>query len=112
MSTCTLLINTPKRRAGAGWLVGALAALLLTVPVVAATSQGDTAAEAERPRLTVFRSRQNIYAQVIDDSVGRTLASASTIDKEIAKQVEGKNKGGWAARAALSMIALRKKLGA
>src|SRR6185295_936718 len=46
----------------------------------------------ERPRLNVFRSLDNIYAQVIDDAAGHTLASASTIDKEIAKQVEGKNK--------------------
>ena len=34
-----------------------------------------------RPRLTVFRSAQHIYAQVIDDTTGRTLASASTNDK-------------------------------
>ncbi len=35
---------------------------------------------AERPRLNVFRSDKHIYAQVIDDSVGHTLVSASTID--------------------------------
>jgi large subunit ribosomal protein L18 len=35
---------------------------------------------AERPRLAVFRSNNHIYAQVIDDVAGRTLASASTID--------------------------------
>jgi len=34
-----------------------------------------------RPRLAVFRSSQHIYAQVIDDAVGRTLAAASTLDK-------------------------------
>ena len=34
----------------------------------------------ERPRLAVFRSLNHIYAQVIDDSVGKTLASASTLD--------------------------------
>lgn len=34
-----------------------------------------------RPRLSVFRSGKNIYAQVIDDGVGRTLAAASTLDK-------------------------------
>jgi large subunit ribosomal protein L18 len=37
---------------------------------------------SERPRLTVFRTHKHIYAQVIDDSTGRTLASASTMDKQ------------------------------
>lgn len=46
----------------------------------------------QRPRLNVFRSSTNIYAQVIDDVGGRTLVSASTIDKAIAGQVEGKPK--------------------
>lgn len=46
----------------------------------------------ERPRLNIYRSLTNIYAQVIDDTKGVTLASASTIDKEIAAQVAGKNK--------------------
>ncbi len=36
-----------------------------------------------RPRLSVFRSGKNIYAQVIDDGVGRTLAAASTLDKDL-----------------------------
>ncbi|MBS0960074.1 MULTISPECIES: 50S ribosomal protein L18 [Acetobacter] len=36
-----------------------------------------------RPRLSVFRSGKNIYAQVIDDVQGRTLASASSLDKEL-----------------------------
>ena len=35
---------------------------------------------ADRPRLTVFRSSKNIYAQIIDDTAGRTLASASSVD--------------------------------
>lgn len=38
---------------------------------------------AERPRLNVFRSNKNIYAQVIDDVNGVTLVSASTLDKEL-----------------------------
>ena len=37
---------------------------------------------AARPRLAVFRSARHIYAQVIDDVTGRTLASASTLDKQ------------------------------
>lgn len=45
-----------------------------------------------RPRLNVFRSLVGIYAQVIDDSVGHTLVAASTNDREIASQVEGKSK--------------------
>ena len=39
---------------------------------------------AERPRLNVFRSNKHIYAQLIDDVNGVTLASASTLDKELA----------------------------
>lgn len=38
---------------------------------------------AERPRLCVFRSLNNIYAQVIDDSKGQTLVAASSLDKEL-----------------------------
>ena len=47
---------------------------------------------AERPRLDVFKSAKNIYAQVIDDVAGKTLAAASTVEKEIGKMVEGKSK--------------------
>lgn len=39
---------------------------------------------AERPRLSVFRSTMHIYAQIIDDSAGRTLVQASSLDKDIA----------------------------
>ena len=47
---------------------------------------------AERPRLNVFRSLSNIYAQVIDDVNGVTLVSASTLDTEIkAQDVKGGN---------------------
>ena len=41
-----------------------------------------------RPRLAVFRSQQHIYAQVIDDSQGRTLVSASTLDKELRESLD------------------------
>jgi large subunit ribosomal protein L18 len=46
----------------------------------------------ERPRLNVFRSAQHIYAQVIDDRAGRTLAAASDLDKELAGEIADKNK--------------------
>lgn len=45
-----------------------------------------------RPRLSVFRSLSNIYAQVIDDESGKTLVSASTIDEELKAQMTGKTK--------------------
>jgi large subunit ribosomal protein L18 len=45
-----------------------------------------------RPRLNVFRSAQHIYAQVIDDVAGHTLAAASDADKELAAEVRGKTK--------------------
>lgn len=48
---------------------------------------------AERPRLNVFRSLNNIYAQVIDDASGVTLVSASTLDKDVKGQIgHGGNK--------------------
>ena len=46
---------------------------------------------AERPRLAVFRSNNHMYAQIIDDSVGNTLVSASTLEKEIKAELEKTN---------------------
>ena len=46
----------------------------------------------ERPRMAVFRSSQHISVQVIDDSIGHTLASASDMDAEIRAQCQGKPK--------------------
>ena len=48
------------------------------------------AGTADRPRLNVFRSLGHIYAQVIDDTAGHTLASASTVDRELRDKVAGK----------------------
>lgn len=45
-----------------------------------------------KPRLNVFRSLNEIYAQVIDDFHGQTLASASTIDKELKDEMDGLTK--------------------
>ena len=47
--------------------------------------RGKLSGTADRPRLNVFRSNTGIYAQVIDDVAGVTLASASTLDKEVSK---------------------------
>ncbi len=62
----------------------------------------------DRPRLSVFRSSQHIYAQVIDDAAGRTLAAASTLDKDAR---EGLKTGADKAAAAIvgKLIAERAK---
>ena len=46
---------------------------------------------AERPRLAVFRSNNHMYAQVIDDTVGNTLVSASTLQKDVKAELEKTN---------------------
>ena len=53
----------------------------------------------DRPRLNVFRSNAHLYAQVIDDTTGKTLVSASTLDKEI----KGKLKSGANLAAAVAV---------
>lgn len=40
----------------------------------------------ERPRLSIYKSNANIYAQIVDDTTGKTLASASTLDKDLREQ--------------------------
>jgi len=61
-----------------------------------------------RPRLSVFRSGKHIYAQIIDDSAGRTVAAASTLDKDLkANLPTGANKD--AAAAVGKLIAERSK---
>lgn len=47
---------------------------------------------AERPRLNVFRSLTGIYAQVIDDELGKTMVSASTNDHQLRADMKGKTK--------------------
>ena len=46
---------------------------------------------AERPRLAVFRSNNHMYAQIIDDTVGNTLVSASTLEKSVKAELEKTN---------------------
>jgi large subunit ribosomal protein L18 len=52
----------------------------------------DLTGSVQRPRLNVFRSLSGIYAQVIDDQAGHTLASASTVDRDLREQVKGLKK--------------------
>ena len=68
----------------------------------------------ERPRLTVFRSLENIYAQIIDDTSGVTLCSASTRDKELRGQVKkgGNIDAAKAVGAALAQRAQTKQISA
>ena len=62
----------------------------------------------QRPRLAVFRSQGHIYAQVIDDDGGKTLAAASSLDKDLKTQHKrGSNLA--AAKAVGSLIATRAK---
>ncbi len=63
---------------------------------------------AERPRLNVYRSLQHIYAQVIDDVAGHTLASASTLDAEVKKTISGMHKT-EAAKVVGQVVAARAK---
>jgi large subunit ribosomal protein L18 len=61
-----------------------------------------------RPRLSVFRSSKHIYAQVIDDAKGRTLAAASSLEKELRAQLKtGADKA--AAAAVGKLLAARAK---
>ena len=46
---------------------------------------------SERPRLSVFRSNNHMYAQIIDDTVGNTLVSASTLEKDVKAEIEKTN---------------------
>ncbi len=46
------------------------------------------AGTTERPRLAVFRSNNHIYAQIIDDTVGKTLVAANTLQKDIKAELE------------------------
>jgi large subunit ribosomal protein L18 len=63
-----------------------------------------------RPRLSVFRSSKNIYAQVIDDAAGLTLASASSLEKELAGKL--KTGGDQAAAAEVGKLIAARALAA
>ncbi|HSK76282.1 MAG TPA: 50S ribosomal protein L18 [Thermoanaerobaculia bacterium] len=64
---------------------------------------------AERPRLSVYKSLRYIYAQVIDDDRGTTLAQASSADPEIREQVGSSTSGKAAAKLVGEVVAARAK---
>lgn len=66
---------------------------------------------AERPRLAIYRSNKYIYAQVIDDAVGRTLAAASSREKDLAAPEEGGGKTGIAHSVGLALADRAKAAG-
>ena len=66
------------------------------------------AGTAERPRLAVFRSNNHMYAQIIDDTVGNTLVSASTLQKYVKAELEKTND--VAAAAYLGTVIAKKAL--
>ncbi len=66
---------------------------------------------SERPRLCVFRSGKNIYAQVIDDTTGQTLVAASSLSKDLASKIgkdSGNRKGAAIVGTAIGTAALAK----
>ncbi|PKQ19264.1 MAG: 50S ribosomal protein L18 [Actinobacteria bacterium HGW-Actinobacteria-6] len=68
--------------------------------------RGKVSGSAERPRLRVTRSNANIYAQVIDDGSGRTLASASTLDADLTGTLKSSSNSD-AAKAVGELVARR-----
>ncbi len=67
--------------------------------------------DAVRPRLSVFRSATHIYAQVIDDNLGTTLAAASSLDKAIRDAIKGKKKSDAAKEVGKALAERAKKAG-
>ena len=67
------------------------------------------AGTSERPRLCVFRSNSNLYVQIIDDSEGKTLVSASTLDKEV-KEKHSNIKAAQELGAVIAQRALEKNI--
>lgn len=67
----------------------------------------------ERPRLSVFRSAKHIYAQVIDDASGKTLAAASTLSRDLKTTLDSDTKTDAAKKvgALIAKICLEKKIG-
>ncbi len=73
--------------------------------------RGRVAGTPERPRLNVFRSLRHIYAQIIDDTQGRTLVAASSIDHELREKLQGLKKSEQARLVGLALAERAKAKG-
>lgn len=74
--------------------------------------RGKVSGTSERPRLCVYRSLSQIYAQIIDDTKGVTIVSASTLDSDVKNLINGKSKSEQAriVGEAIAKKALKKKI--
>ena len=66
---------------------------------------------SEKPRLNVYRSTTHIYAQIIDDTNGKTLVSSSTIDKKLSEKLKGLDKKAQAEKVGEDVAKKAKKAG-
>jgi large subunit ribosomal protein L18 len=73
--------------------------------------RGNVNGTPERPRLNVFRSLSDIYAQIIDDTAGTTLVSASSLDKELRGGLQGMKKTEQARKVGLALAERAKAKG-
>jgi large subunit ribosomal protein L18 len=65
----------------------------------------------ERPRLTVFRSSKHMYAQIVDDSINKTIASISTLDEKLSAELKGLKKSERAKKVGAAIAGLCKQKG-
>lgn len=67
--------------------------------------------DADRPRMTIFRSARHIYAQIINDATGTTIVQASSLDKSIRDALKGKKKADAAKEIGKAVAARAKEKG-
>lgn len=73
--------------------------------------RGRVSGTTERPRLNVFRSLSEIYAQIIDDEAGSTIVAASTVDRELREKMNGVKKTEQARKVGLAIAERAKEKG-
>ena len=73
--------------------------------------RGQVEGTQQRPRLSVFRSLSEIYAQIIDDKAGHTIASASSIDQELRGEMKGLKKSEQAKKVGMTLAERAKNKG-